>query len=140
MHVSADGYVRVDMAVFCSISLVHLLSALDADADLPLTHASGACVASITGYTEWVSPGWPALSLGWDWSVATGEGRVRYQRDGEVRSNVMLVNARWRDLGAQASAMLLCAAIDSLEWESTVEHFIRDRYGSDGSSPGPVAW
>lgn len=140
MHVSADGYVRLDVAAFRTIPLAHLLSALDGDADLPLTHASGACVASITGYTEWVSPGWPALSLGWDWSVATAEGRVRYQRDGEVRSNVMLVNARWRDLGAQSTGVLLCAAIDSLEWESTVEHFIRDRYGPHESSSGPTTW
>jgi hypothetical protein len=130
---SPDGYLRLGVPAFRAIRLSHLLSELDADADLPRGNACGACEASISGYTEWVSDGRPALSLGWDWRIATGVDRLRYQRDGEVRSNVMLLDARRRDLGARATAVLLCAAIDTLEWHTAVEHCIRHRYsGSHG--------
>jgi hypothetical protein len=134
LAVSPDGYVRLTVAAFRGIRLAHLLSELDADANPPPSSASGACLASIKGYTEWSSQTKPALSLGWDWSIATGGGQVRYQRDGEVRSNVMLVDARRRDLGALATAILLCVAIDILDWETTVDHFISNRYACNLSN------
>ena len=94
LTVSADGYVRVTAAALRAVPLAHLLSELDADLNLPPSTASGACLASIAGYTEWASHTSPALSVGWDWRIATDGCRVRYQRQGEVRSNIMLVNAR----------------------------------------------
>ncbi|MGA8343484.1 MAG: DUF4902 domain-containing protein, partial [Candidatus Sulfotelmatobacter sp.] len=69
-----------------------------------------------------------ALSLGWDWRIATSGCRVRYVREGEVRSNVMLVDARRRDLGALATEVLLCVTVDTLGWEQAVEHYISNRY------------
>jgi hypothetical protein len=132
--VSEDGYVRLTVAAFRAIPLTHLLSELDADANLPSRSASGACVASIAGYTEWAShTEWtshmaPALSLGWDWRIAICTSRVRYERDGEVRSNVMLVDARRRDLGAMTTGVLLCDAVDGLGWERAVDDYISNRY------------
>jgi hypothetical protein len=126
--VSADGYVRLTVAAFSAISLAHLLSELDADIHPPPRSASGACLASIVGYTEWASKGTPALSLGWDWRIVTTAGRVRYQREGEVRSNVMLIDARRRDLGALATEVLLRVAVDALGWERAVDDYISNRY------------
>src|ERR1700692_1775812 len=95
-------------------------------------------MASIFGYTEWASQTTPALSLGWDWRIATTAGRVRYEREGEVRSNVMLVDTRPRDLaradtrpralGALATGVLLGVAVDILGWEQAVDHYINNRY------------
>jgi hypothetical protein len=134
LAVSADGYVRLTTTAFRAIPLSHLLSELDADVSLPPSTASGATLASIVGYTEWTSQTKPALSLGWDWRIATAAGRVRYQRDGEVRSNIMLVDARRRDLGALATGVLLCVAIDLLEWEQPVDHYITNRYACNLSN------
>jgi hypothetical protein len=128
LAVSADGYVRLTVTAFRAISLAHLLSDLDADVNLPPSTASGACLASIVGYTEWASQTTPALSLGWDWRIATTAGRVRYERDGEVRSNVMLLDERRRDLGALATGILLCVAVDALEWAQAVDNYIINRY------------
>jgi hypothetical protein len=126
--VSEDGYVRLTLAAFCAIRLTHLLSELDADISPPRSSASGACLASIVGYTEWASQTPPALSLGWDWRIATCGTQVRYEREGEVRSNVMLVDARRRDLGAMATGVLLCDAVDTLGWEQAVNDYISNRY------------
>src|ERR1700687_5711705 len=128
LAVSPDGYVRLTVAALRVIPLTHLLSELDTDINPPPSTASGACFASIVRYTEWASQTSPALSLGWDWRIATSGCRVRYVREGEVRSNVMLVDARRRDLGALATEVLLCVTVDTLGWEQAVEHYIRNRY------------
>jgi hypothetical protein len=128
LAVSPDGYVRLTVTAFRAIALTHLLSELDADLKLPPSTVSGACLASIVGYTEWASQTTPALSLGWDWRIATTAGRVRYEREGEVRSNVMLVDTCRRDLGALATGVLLGVAVDILGWEPAVDHYISNRY------------
>jgi hypothetical protein len=128
LAVSRDGYVRLTVSAFRSIALAHLLSELDADIDLPPSTASGACLTSIVGYTEWCSQTTPAISLGWDWRIATSAGEVRYQREGEVRSNVMLLDAQRRDMGALATGVLLCVAVDILQWERAVDQYISNRY------------
>ena len=127
--VSADGYVRVTAAALRATPLAHLLSELDADLDLPPSTASGACLASIAGYTEWASQTTPALSVGWDWRIATSGCRVRYERQGEVRSNIMLVDARRQDLGPLATLAVLGVAVDNLDWERAVDDYISNRYG-----------
>ncbi|MFI4866600.1 MAG: DUF4902 domain-containing protein [Steroidobacterales bacterium] len=128
LTVSPDGYVRLTASAFRAIGLTHLLSELDADIGLPPSTASGACLASIVGYTEWASQTTPALSLGWDWRIETSAGQVHYQREGGIRSNVMLVDERRRDLGAAATDVLLCITIDSLGWQQAVNHYISNRY------------
>jgi hypothetical protein len=128
LQVSDDGYVRLGVADFRSIPLFHCLSELDSDAPEPARRPSGAVAASIDGYTEWVSETTPALSLGWDWRIATTAGSVRYVRDGDVRSNVMLIDVRGGDIGAMATGVLLCVAVDALGWEKIVADYITNRY------------
>jgi hypothetical protein len=126
--VSADGYVRVTAAALRAVPLAHLLSELDGDLNLPPSTASGASLASIAGYTEWASQTTPALSIGWDWRIATCGGRARYERQGEVRSNIMLVNATCQDLGPLATVAVLGVAVDNLDWERAVDNYISKRY------------
>ncbi|HEY1724343.1 MAG TPA: DUF4902 domain-containing protein [Steroidobacteraceae bacterium] len=128
LSLSTDGYVRLSVAAFRAVSLSHLLSELDADMQSPGSRPSGASAASIVGFTEWISHTTPALSLGWDWRIATIAGQVRYEREGEVRSNVMLIDRRARDLGATATGVLLCVAVDVLGWEQVVDDYISNRY------------
>jgi hypothetical protein len=128
LTVSSDGYVRLTATALRAIPLAHLLSELDADLNLPPSTASGACLASIVGYTEWASHTTPALSLGWDWRIATSGCRVRYEREGEVRSNIMLVNARRQDLGPLTTLAVLGVAVDELDWEPAVDDYISNRY------------
>jgi hypothetical protein len=128
LRLSADGYVRSTVAAFRALALTHLLSELDADVQAGSCRASGASAASIVGFTEWSSHTTPALSLGWDWRIATIAGQVRYEREGEVRSNVMLIDARGRDLGVTATGVLLCVAVDMLGWEQVVDDYISNRY------------
>jgi hypothetical protein len=60
-------------------------------------------------------------------STASG-CRVRYERHGEVRSNIMLVNARCQDMGELATLAVLGVAVDNLEWERAVDDYISNRY------------
>ena len=127
LAVSEDGYVRLTLSAFRAIPLRHLVSDLDQDT-ASSRNAIGASEATILGFTEWVSDTLPALSVGWDWYLDTTSGQARYVRDGEIRSNVMLVEPGLGDLGGWATSETLCAAIDALDWQSQTTQYITDRY------------
>jgi hypothetical protein len=128
LTVSADGYVRLTLATFHTIPLVHLLSELDPDDVAHGASPTGASAATVVGFTEWVSETLHALSVGWSWCLATGNTTPRYERDGEVRSNIMLVDANGRDYGAVGTEVLLREVIDALAWQDKVSHYITQRY------------
>jgi hypothetical protein len=88
----------------------------------------GATRAAISGYTEWLSMTIPALSLGWDWMLGSADRVLRYQRIGEPRSNVMLIDVHGRDLGPRSSAVALALLVDDFNWQDTVASFVRTRY------------
>jgi hypothetical protein len=125
---STDGYVRLSQARMRAISLVHLISGLDVDPAGAHTGPVGATRAAIAGYTEWLSMTIPALSLGWDWALESTEREWRYQRIGEPRSNVMLLDVHGRDLGPRSSAVALALLVDDFNWQATVASFVRARY------------
>lgn len=127
--VSDDGYLRLTMAAFRRIGLRHLFSGLDDDTESRGHMPGGASVASILGFTEWVSDTTPAVSLGWDWRLNTTGGRARYVRDSEVRSNLMLIDPRLGDLGDAATNATLAAAVNALPWEAQTENYISNHYG-----------
>lgn len=127
--VSKDGYLRLTLTAFCALGLRHLLSGLDEDGESPSRKSAGASLASILGFTEWVSDTTPAVSIGWDWRLNTLGGQPRYVRDSEVRSNVMLIEPGVGDLGDAATSATLSAAIDALAWEALTEQYISNYYG-----------
>lgn len=128
MVLSEDGYVRLSPAAFASIALAHVLSEIDTDTPGPGAAGAGASVSAIAGITEWASETLPALSLGWNWRLATGRSPPRYERDGEVRSNIMLVDAAQRDFGPLATDALLRVAVDALDWRQVTADYISRRY------------
>ncbi|MBJ7309522.1 DUF4902 domain-containing protein [Rugamonas sp. CCM 8940] len=116
LSVSADGYVRLSLPELEAITLSHLMSCLDEQSGPRGMQA--AVATDLTGYTEWVSAGWPAISLGWDWQLASGL-YVKLCRLHAPRSNVMLVDDSSRvDHGQAKTATLLEFYIDHQQWQA----------------------
>lgn len=117
MHVtSADGYIRMSLAELQSTALTHLLSNLD---EMYQTIDRGPA-SPITGYSEWISSGTPAITLGWDWHLALTRETVELRLLETPRSNVMLVNQHGADLGVEMTKRLLAGFIDALPWRGEV--------------------
>jgi len=114
LALSNDGYIRLTLRQLQAVPLHHLLSGLDED-----------CSATITGYTEWLSEGSPAITLGWDWCMV---GQARLQRVEDPRSNLMLVDDHGSDLGFDATLTALSAFVDALEWQKTTLSALEERY------------
>lgn len=126
MNLCKDGYVRLTPETFKITQLVHLVSGLDADSNL--TSQEGGSLASISGYTEWVTSTMPAITLGWDWWLDSSQGKVVYVRLGAPRSNVMFIDTIQCDLGYGKTSALLVTAIDALAWSEEVQKHIVTRY------------
>ncbi len=124
--VSADGYVRLTLDELRYISLDHFMSGLDEDS--PASVSRAAVATEITGYTEWLTAGSPAISIGWDWQMGASEGRIALQRVSEPRSNLMLQDSDRQDVGPSQTAMLLEIYIDSLIWQLPVQQYIHNGY------------
>ena len=127
LSVSADGYVRLSLQELEAITLSHLISCLDEQGG---ARAMSAAVATdITGYTEWVSAGWPAISLGWDWQLAAAGQPAGLRRLHAPRSNVMLVDDSSRvDHGQVKTATLLEFYVDRQPWQAaTLDYLSRPR-------------
>lgn len=114
LALSNDGYIRMTLLQLQGIPLQHLLSGLDED-----------CSATIAGYTEWLSEGQPAITLGWDWCMV---GHAKLQRVDEPRSNLMLVDEAGCDLGYDATLVLLGKFVDGMEWQKTTLSALEERY------------
>jgi uncharacterized protein DUF4902 len=126
---SSDGYLRLTLSALRSLGLRHLFSGLDEDRESRSRKPAGASLASILGFTEWVTDTTPAVSLGWDWRLNTLGRRPRYVRDSEVRSNVMLIEPGLGDLGDAATSATLAAAIDAMSWEAETNNYISNNFG-----------
>jgi hypothetical protein len=70
------------------------------------------------GFTEWVSTGTPAISIGWDWLMVSN-GSIKLVPD-TIRSNLMLVDRHGRDLGIEASAAAVVRLLGCLPWQLRV--------------------
>ena len=125
---SKDGYLRMTFVAFKNIPLVHLLSGLDEDHLGSRQSQADAC--DISGYTEWISPTTPVVTIGWDWRVEVSRGRPRYVLAGFPRSNIMFQDAERRDLGPVRTITLLKAAVDAMCWQEETKKAISARYAS----------
>ncbi|MES2299296.1 MAG: DUF4902 domain-containing protein [Pseudomonadota bacterium] len=124
--ISTDGYIRLTLAKLRSFKLIHLISGMDED--VPPCSEHGAISTAITGYTEWVSSGTPALTIGWDWQMNVSDGNVCLTRISESRSNILLQDGNLLDLGPTESSALLDHFVDTLDWHDTAADFINARY------------
>ena len=133
-----DGYLRLSLAQFRRTPLLHLWSGLESEEEP--AEPGGARVSTIRGYTEWVSDARPALSVGWDWRLGAQAGRAWCLRDGDPFSNIMLVDARRRDLGPDRTARLLGLALDRAAWQVETLAAVSLRYAANPSATeGPMA-
>lgn len=123
---SADSFIRVPLSSLLDISLIHLLSALDETSPDSTPYDTNIC--TISGYTEWITATTPAITIGWDWEQTIRNSVSNYVRVGNPRSNLMLLDARERDLGYSASACLLGSLIDTFLWQEEVNQAINARY------------
>lgn len=122
-----DGYIRLTQTQLQGISLAHLISGLDEDA--PSLVPAGASQTAITGYTEWVSLGSPAIAVGWDWQMNMSNDQVQLERISDPRSNIMLKDDSEVDMGQTKSLSLLGGYIDTLNWQPETFSCIDARYG-----------
>lgn len=123
-----DGYLRVAGEQLLQVQLQHLLSGLDEDAPEHAPRGLGATSATLSGFTEWVDDRLPTLSVGWDWRAGSLRGAMRYRRIGPPRSNLMLVDARGRDLGFDFTAFQVGLWLDQRRWQAVVAGFLSKMY------------
>lgn len=103
-----------------------MISGLDDDLTIP---RDGDVVSSaITGYTEWVSPSDPTVSIGWDWELTGGQGRVAVRRVGDPRHNVMCVE-HGRDAGSRPTCLLIARYIAGIAWQPIILGFLAHDHG-----------
>jgi len=117
--VSADGFIRVTLSKLYLIQLEHLFSAIDESTED--AQFTGAVACGITGYTEWVSQSTPVISVGWDWEVQTSIGRANLSRLAEPRTNLMIVDKSFKDVGQEQSNQHIAKLIDRTEWQAATE-------------------
>lgn len=127
LSISNDGYIRLTCLEIQAIALTHLIS--DLDIDTPPLATQGAQATSITGYTEWISAGKPALSLGWDWQMQADGKQVVLKRIADPQSNIMLLDESGLDLGSDATNARLGTLIDTLPWQDTALAHLRAHCG-----------
>lgn len=112
---SADGYLHLPRRRLERIALQHLISGMDDEP--PEAAARCGSAAALSGYTEWVSPAEPALSIGWDWAwqgTPAGGGIVR---QGLPRTNLLLVSDSQEPLPVHESLEMLARFIDEIDWQ-----------------------
>ena len=118
MQVSPDGLLRLSIDELLSLPIEHLISGLDGPEHGPLARVCGSETV-ISGYTEWVSTSFPAVSIGWDWELQLlwHDRPFAWRRLGQPRTNVMLVYAAGGDTGWARNLELLSTVVDALPWQ-----------------------
>lgn len=85
-----DGYVRVPRSALSSVTMRHVMSAVDLTIAVPPEISKRVSGDLITGYSEWTGAwGSTDLSMGWDWGIIDGAPMLLNQA--EIRTNMMVV-------------------------------------------------
>lgn len=126
LALSADGQVCLSVAELPLISLVHLVSGMDEDT--PQVSGSAAVATDLTGYTEWVTVGSPAISIGWDWQLLTIANHIKLKRLGLPRNNLSLRDSTGKEIGQHGTDQVLAEFIDNIPWKEKALQFIGLRY------------
>lgn len=121
MQISSQGLIRLTYEALSAMPLNHLVSGVDTDG------CADACgrPTELTGFTEWVTPTDPAITIGWDWKIEYKDGESRYERLGQPRTNVMLVNGQGQDHGWDRNLDHLSQFLDTVPWPTTVDEAIK---------------
>ncbi|EMN1929846.1 DUF4902 domain-containing protein [Burkholderia ambifaria] len=133
---SPDGYVRLSENALAALALDHVAS--DLDASLLAELRDSAIDARLAGYTEWHRParaGVAYLTVGWDWYLERATGTFVIA-GGDVRSNIMAVDANGADLGMFRTAAALVARLAGIDWPAAVASALLGR--NDTYHAGPT--
>jgi hypothetical protein len=114
--VSSDGYLRLKAQELGRIPLQHLVSDVDEEAAAVQRPRCGAST-SLSGYTEWVSPAEPLLSIGWDWEWKALPGASGLVRLGLPRTNILVVSEASVPFPWEDSLHVLARFIDAIDWQ-----------------------
>jgi hypothetical protein len=123
----SDGLLRIRRRDLDQLPLTHLVSGLDDDSGQ--ARACGATIA-LSGYTEWVCPAQPQLSLGWDWQLEDTASPPRIRRLGLPRTNVLLLDGDRAALPWNESLQLLANFIDGFNWNTPAFRAVCERYAA----------
>ncbi|KVV54117.1 hypothetical protein WT27_27240 [Burkholderia territorii] len=132
---SPDGYVRLSESALATLVLDHVASGLDASLLAELRDS--AIDARLAGYTEWHRPastGVAYLTVGWDWYLERATGTFVIA-GGDVRSNIMAVDAAGADLGMFRTAAALAARLAHVDWPAAVAASLLDRNATYHAGP-----
>ena len=121
LTVSDDGYIRLTWSMLLGLDFSHLTSGLDEE---PGQLRDAATTTLISGYTEWISNTWPAVSIGWDWLLDMHDRKVSLRRINDPRSNILLQRDDGRDCPSACSAWQTGRFVDRLDWISLVGRHI----------------
>ncbi|WP_175920723.1 DUF4902 domain-containing protein [Burkholderia latens] len=132
---SPDGYVRLSESALAALALDHVASGLDASLLAELRDS--AIDARLAGYTEWHRPasaGVAYVTVGWDWYLERATGAFVIA-GGDVRSNIMAVDAAGADLGMFRTAAALVARLACVDWPAAVASALAGRDGAYYAGP-----
>ena len=110
-----DGYLRLKAQELGSIPLQHLISNVDEEAASQQPRCGAA--TTLSGYTEWVSPAEPSLSIGWDWEWRALPGTPGVIRLGLPRTNILVVSEDSVPFPWEDSLHVLARVIDAIDWQ-----------------------
>jgi Domain of unknown function (DUF4902) len=127
-QVSADGLIRLSIDELLSTPLTHLISGVDMDIEPPALLSSCGSTTSICGYTEWVSTGYPVISIGWDWCIQCGPLGTVWSRIGMPSSNLLITCDEDTEANWERSQRLVASVVDALPWREYLPSAINTRY------------
>ena len=135
-----DGYVRLTEHALAELQLEHLDSGPD---DALLAGLRAAAIDAVSaGYTEWQRahhPGAPYLSVSWDWYLERTSGALLVAW-GDVRSNIMCVDACGADIGMKATARVLMRRLAGLNWPNIVARTALERWPSPNAQDSSLQY
>jgi len=123
----STGLLRIARRDLDQLQLAHLVSGLDDDAGQ--ARACGAVIA-LSGYTEWVCPAQPRLTLGWDWQFDEAASPPQICRIGLPRTNILLLDGDGAALPWNESLQMLANFIDGFAWNALAFRAVCERYAA----------
>ena len=125
--VSPDGYLRLQTQELGQIPLQHLISDVDELAAEPRCGTT----TSLSGFTEWVSPAEPSLSIGWDWEWKAVPGSSGMVRLGLPRTNILVVTENSVPLPWEENLQVVARLVDGIDWQrAALDSAFRARAGA----------
>nr|SPS05443.1 conserved protein of unknown function [Candidatus Nitrotoga fabula] len=90
------------------------------DDDRPVISGLGASATSITGFTEWISHGILAITIGWNWELVGTDGKPCLLQTGIPGRNIMFVDQHRQNLGTEQTTAILVDWLKTFDWQTEI--------------------